>query len=154
MWRNKKLFADEVDSNPEGPSKKKKNRCTWKDGEDELNKGAATAFTGTRSVASTTNQEQHGGLSLGLSTNNASRKRKALNKSEKQQIKKSFSDLRPEVTTVISLVIVRKQLPSSNQNVEVFCNSNFIMFLAEHLHQIFVKLYDDCSTMKEKYLQF
>ena len=157
MWRNKKLFADEVDSNPEGPPKKKK-RCTRKDGEDESNKAAATASTGTRSVTSTTNQaEQHGGLSLGLSTNDASRKRKALNKNEKQQIKKSLSDLRPEVTTVISLVNVRKQLPSSNQNVEIFCNfivPNSIMFLAEHWHQIFVKLYGDCSTMKEKYLQF
>ena len=103
-----------------------------------MNKGAATASTGTRSVASTTNQaEQHGGLSLGLSTDDASCKRKALNKNEKQQIKKSLSDLRPEVTTAISLVNVRKQLPSSNQNVEIFCNSivpNAIMFLAEHLH--------------------
>ena len=94
---------------------------------------------------------------MGLSTNDASRKHKALNKNEKQQIKKSLSDLRPEVTTAISLVNVCKKLSSSNQNVEFFYNSivpNSIIFLAEHLHQTFVKLYGDCSTMKEKYLQF
>ena len=94
---------------------------------------------------------------MSLSTSDASRKRKALNKSEKLQIKRSLSDLRPDITTAISLVNVRKQLPSSNPTVEVLCNSivpNSIKFLAEHLHQVFVKLYDECSTMKEKYLQF
>ena len=86
-----------------------------------------------------------------------SRKCKALNKRENLQIKKTLSDLRSDITTVISLVNVRKQLPSSNPTVAVFCNSivpNSIKFLAEHLHQVFVKLYDECSTMKEKYLQF
>ena len=94
---------------------------------------------------------------MGLSTSDVSRKCKALNKSEKLQIKKSLSDLRPEVTIVISLVNVHKQLPSSNPTVKVFCNSivpNSITFLAEHLYQVFVKLYDECLTMKEKFLQF
>ena len=66
-----------------------------------------------------------------------SHKCKALNKSEKLQIKKSLSDLRPDVTTAISLVNVCKQLPSSNPTVEIFCDSivpNSIKFLAEHLY--------------------
>ena len=94
---------------------------------------------------------------MSLSTSDASRKCKALNKSEKLQIKKSLSDLSPDITTAISLINVRKQLPSSNPTVAVFSNSvapNSIKFLTEHLHQVFVKLYDKCSTMKEKYLQF
>ena len=120
-----------------------------KKGEDlESEKAAATTSTGTHSAAGITNQEQHEGLSI----NDAICKRKALNKSEKQQIKKSLSELKPEVITAISLVNVHKQL-----SVEVFCNSiipNSITFLAEHLHQIFVKLYDECSIVKKSICSF
>ena len=130
---------------------------------EKLNRRTATTSAGTSSAVNTSTgsqeqcKEQREGLSLSLSTSDASHKRKALNKSEKLQIKRSLSDLRPDITTAISLVNVRKQLPSSNPTIEVFCNSivpNSIKFLAEHLHQVFVKLYDECSTMKEKYLLF
>ena len=78
-------------------------------------------------------------------------KRKALNNDEKQQIKKSLSDLWLQVTTAISLANVCKQLPNSNLNLNV---SGTIVFLAEHMYQMFVKLYDECLTMKEQYLHF
>ena len=146
MWCNNNLFADKVDSNLAAPLKKKRKRYTRKKGEAELEKAAATSTRTSSAINTSTGsqeqcKEQREGLSLSLSTSDASRKRKALNKSEKLQIKKSLSDLRRDITTAISLVNVRKQLPSSNPTIEVFCNSivpNSIKFLAEHLHQAFV----------------
>ena len=66
-------------------------------------------------------------------------KRKALNNDEKQQIKKSLSDLWLQVTTAISLANVCKQLPNSNLNLNV---SGTIVFLAEHMYQMFVTLWN------------
>jgi len=84
------------------------------------------------------------------------RKRKALNKSEKDSIKTSISNMRPEVTATIALANVRKQLPANSSDLETFCDSVSsvsVSFLTDHLQQMFVTLYEECCKCKERHMQ-
>jgi len=83
------------------------------------------------------------------------RKRKALNKSEKDSIKTSISNMRPEVTATIALANVRKQLPANSSDLETFydsVNSVSVSFLTDHLQQMFVTLYEECCKSKERHM--
>ena len=67
-----------------------------------------------------------------------------------------LGSLKPEVVTTVSLN-VQKLLPSYNSELKQFCTSvipNQLKFLSEHLQKAFIRLYEECSTLKERYLQF
>ena len=84
------------------------------------------------------------------------RKRKSLNKSEKNNIKSSICNLRPEILSTIALANVRKQLPVNLSDLKAFCdsvNSVSVSFLTDHLQQMFVTLYEECSKCKERHIQ-
>ena len=139
MWCSK-VFDDDMQDSTPTPTKKK--RCTQKKGKPEKVAVATTSIgTASPTAGTTYRNKQH----EDPSTTNASCKRKALNKDEKQPIKNSLIDLKPEVTTAISLVNVLRQLPASNLNVTVFCNAimpSSIAFFTKHMHQIFLELYN------------
>ncbi|XP_065893888.1 uncharacterized protein [Dysidea avara] len=107
-------------------------------------------------AASNTVQPQPSESASSLSST-AGRKQKALNKKEKLRITDHLGSLKPEVVTTVSLNNMQKLLPSYNSELKQFCTSvipNQLKFLSEHLQKVFIRLYEECSTLKERYLQF
>ena len=114
----------------------------------KANTASATTEAATTEASTTSVTTKDGASSKTVGTY----KRKSLNKSKKDSIKSSICNLRPQVVTTIALANVRKQLPVNLSDLKAFCdsvNSVSVSFLTDHLQQMFVTLYEDCSKCKE-----
>ena len=118
----------------------------------KANTASATTEAATTEASTTSATTKDGASSKTVGTY----KRKSLNKSEKDSIKSSICNLRPQVVTTIALANVHKQLPVNLSDLKAFCdsvNSVSVSFLTDHLQQMFVTLYEDCSKCKERFMQ-
>jgi len=87
----------------------------------------------------------------------AKRRRVVLNKAEKSNIMASISAVKTEELTVKCLAGTARQLELVSDSLKLFCESlttSSLIFLTKHLQESFVRIYKECSTLKERYLQF
>lgn len=80
-----------------------------------------------------------------------------LNKEEKLRITGHTAALKEKEITVRNLSNAAKQLAPVSDSLKQFTESlspSQLLFLARHLKVSFVRIYNDCSTLKECYLQF
>ena len=85
------------------------------------------------------------------------RERKALLKGEKKKMVQIVKDLDAAELSLRSVTDIRTKQMMNGKDIGSFCSSvdpKGLNFLAQHLQEGFVKLYNDCSSEKEHYLQF
>ena len=84
-------------------------------------------------------------------------RRVVLNKAEKSNIMASISAVKCEELTVKCLAGTARQLSGLvSDSLKLLCESltTSLIFLTKHLQESFVRIYKECSTLKERYLQF
>ena len=85
------------------------------------------------------------------------RSRHVLNKSEKKHAAAHITATNAKEITLKSLSGTAQQLSTLNDTLKNFCDSitpATLLFFTRHLKISFVRLYNECSTLKERYLQF
>ena len=89
-----------------------------------------------------------------VDTGKTSRRRKVLTKAVKKQITKQ---LNPTNISLLSLSEVKRGVPRHESDLLRFCENvapSTTDFFVKHLQEMFEVLYDECSTIKVRYLQF
>ena len=84
-------------------------------------------------------------------------RRKALTKSVKKQITNHITELNPTNVSLVSLSEAKRVLPRHESDLLKFCENlspNTADFYVKHLQEMFEALYNECSTIKDRYLQF
>ena len=88
----------------------------------------------------------------------STRKQQLLKKAEREKMMLNITGSNPKEIASLSLAEVKKQVPLCNEQLQVFCSaassSDDFCFFVKYLQETFVSLYKECSTLKEKYLQF
>ena len=85
------------------------------------------------------------------------RRRHVLNKTEKKNVLARISSTSNEEITLKSLSSTTKEVSVVSELLKAFCDSVTpvaLSFFTEHLKETFLRLYEECSTLKERYLQF
>ena len=81
-----------------------------------------------------------------------------LNKSEKKHVANHVTTINVEEIMLKSLSdAAKRQLSTINDSLKNFCDSitpATLVFFTQHLKESFVSLYNECSTLKERYFQF
>ena len=85
------------------------------------------------------------------------RRRHVLNKTEKKNVLARILFISNEEITLKSLSSTTKEVSVVNELLKGFCDSVTpvaLSFFTEHLKETFLRLNEECSTLKERYLQF
>ena len=80
-----------------------------------------------------------------------------LNKAEKSKVTDCILAVKCEELSVKCLAGAAKQLELVSNSLKLFSESltaSSLLFLTRHLQESFVRIYNECSTLKERYLQF
>ena len=82
-------------------------------------------------------------------------------KSVKKQITNHITELNPTNVSLVSLSEAKRVLPRHESDLLKFCENlspntaqNTADFYVKHLQEMFKALYNECSTIKDRYLQF
>ena len=84
-------------------------------------------------------------------------RRKVLTKAAKKQITKYIRELNPTNISLLSLSEAKCGVPRHETDLLMFCENvapSTTDFFVKHLQEMFEVLYDECSTIKDRYLQF
>ena len=83
------------------------------------------------------------------------RERHVLNKAEKKHMVTHIATIKDEIM-ISSLSDAAQQLSIINDSLKNFCDSIMpaTLFFTRHLKKSFIRIYNECSTLKERYLQF
>ena len=85
------------------------------------------------------------------------RKQVVLNKGEKRNIAMHIMTLKCREVTLKCFANSAKQPSLVSDSLKLFCESlttGTLLFLTKHLEEAFVRIYNECSTLKEHHLQF
>ena len=90
-------------------------------------------------------------------TTKRKQERKVLLKGEKKKMAQSVKDLDAAELSLQLMTDIHTKQMMNGKDIGSFCSSvdlKGLSFLAQHLQESFVRLYNDCSSEKEHYLQF
>ena len=90
-------------------------------------------------------------------TKSKKRRRKMLAKTEKKRIVNHVKSLNSMAAAVLSLTEAVSAMPNRDTNLISSCRRilpSQVAFFAKHLQEMFVELYNECSTIKDRYLHF
>ena len=90
-------------------------------------------------------------------TGKTMRRRKVLTKAVKKEITKHIRELNPTNISLLSLSEAKYGVPRHESDLLMFCENvapSTTDFFVKHLQEMFEVLYDECSTIKDRYLQF
>ena len=78
-------------------------------------------------------------------------------KAVKKQITKHIRELNPTNISLLSLSEAKRGVPHHESDLLMFCETvapSTTDFFVKHLQEMFEVLYDKCSAIKDRYLQF